>query len=85
MNTGIKSSAGDFVYRRMDIFNDQATRNKIYRHLCDINDVISEDDIRNVKVTITSAESNIITGAQALQSRTAGAWGLQAFPETIHK
>ncbi|MBS1732478.1 MAG: hypothetical protein JST02_04195 [Bacteroidetes bacterium] len=76
MNTGIKSSAIDAGYRRTDIFNDQETRNKIYRHLCDINDVISEDDIRKVKVSITPAENNIITGAQVLRNHTAGSWGL---------
>jgi hypothetical protein len=32
---------------------DQATKIKIHRHLTDINDVISEDDIRNIDTSIT--------------------------------
>jgi len=38
-------------FKPADIFNDRATRNKIDRHLLDINDVISEDDIRNIQVS----------------------------------
>ncbi len=30
-------------------FSDEITKNKIRKHLTDINDVISEDDIRNIK------------------------------------
>ncbi|MEO7264255.1 MAG: hypothetical protein ABIW38_05050 [Ferruginibacter sp.] len=29
--------------------SDEITKNKIRKHLTDINDVISEDDIRNIK------------------------------------
>ena len=39
-------------YRHHDIFNDQVTKSKINKHLLDINDTISEDDIRNIKVSI---------------------------------
>ena len=31
-------------------YPDQATYNKIQRHLSDINDTITEEDIRNVKI-----------------------------------
>lgn len=31
-------------------FSDEATKEKIKRHISDINDVISENDIKNVKV-----------------------------------
>lgn len=31
-------------------YKDEATYNKIRRHLVDINDTISEDDIRNIKI-----------------------------------
>ncbi len=31
-------------------FTDEATKNKIKRHLCDIKDVITEEDIANVKI-----------------------------------
>jgi hypothetical protein len=31
-------------------FSDETTKNKIKRHLKDINDVISENDIKNVKI-----------------------------------
>ena len=38
-------------------FTDEMTRDKIRKHLNDINDVISEDDIRNIK---TDMGDNII-------------------------
>ncbi len=38
-------------------FSDKATREKIDKHLSDINDKISEEDIRNVNTNITSGES----------------------------
>lgn len=31
------------------LFSDEITKNKIRKHLTDINDVISEDDIRNIQ------------------------------------
>jgi len=31
-------------------FTDETTREKIKRHISDINDVISENDIKNVKI-----------------------------------
>lgn len=34
-------------------FLDILTRNKIHRHLTDINDVITEEDIRNIDTSIT--------------------------------
>ena len=39
-------------------FSDKATREKIDKHLSDINDKISEEDIRNVNTDITSGESD---------------------------
>lgn len=47
-----------FFYQPTDIFNDKATRNKIDRHLLDINDVISEDDIRNIQVSFPVHDNN---------------------------
>ncbi len=35
-------------------FVDEVTQNKINRHLHDINDLISEQDIRNIKTDISS-------------------------------
>ncbi|MEO6187382.1 MAG: hypothetical protein ABIO82_05630 [Ginsengibacter sp.] len=40
--------------RRVHVFYDEATRQKINRHLSDINDTISDDDIRNVITDIRS-------------------------------
>jgi len=37
-----------------EVFTDEATKIKIHKHLNDINDTISEDDIRNVRTTIFS-------------------------------
>ena len=33
-------------------FTDEITKNKIRKHLTDINDVISEDDIRNIRTDL---------------------------------
>jgi hypothetical protein len=38
-------------------FLDISTKNKIHRHLSDINDVITEEDIRNIDTAITSKVS----------------------------
>jgi hypothetical protein len=35
------------------IFSDEATKKKIDRHLSDINDKITDEDIRNVKTDVT--------------------------------
>ena len=40
-------------YQRSSIFYDEATKEKITRHLTDINDRISEEDIRNINTNIT--------------------------------
>lgn len=37
-----------------EIFTDEPTRIKIRKHINDINDTISEDDIRNVRTTFYS-------------------------------
>lgn len=37
-------------------FVDEVTQNKIDRHLHDINDVISEQDIRNIRTDISSSK-----------------------------
>ena len=42
-------------------FTDQATKDKIHRHLNDISDVITEEDIRNIDTSITL--KNITTPA----------------------
>ncbi len=39
------------------VFFDEITKNKIHRHLTDINDSISEEDIRNIDTNITSSYS----------------------------
>ena len=53
----MESNLTEFMHKPGDIFNDNVTKNKIYRHLNDINDVISEDDIRNIKVAIPGSEN----------------------------
>lgn len=40
-------------------YKDEATYNKIRRHLVDINDTITEDDIRNVKLFAAVSEIEI--------------------------
>ena len=39
---------------------DEATKQKIQRHLNDINDVITEDDIRNIDTSITIKQAGNI-------------------------
>ncbi|CAN5830130.1 hypothetical protein BH11BAC4_BH11BAC4_26910 [soil metagenome] len=56
MESNLKSSKTEFLYRPIDVFHDNVTKSKIYRHLNDINDVISEEDIRNIKVSIPGSE-----------------------------
>lgn len=41
------------AFNAHDNFLDVITRNKIQRHLTDINDVITEEDIRNIDTSIT--------------------------------
>lgn len=40
-------------YSATQAFTDQLTKEKIHRHLNDINDVITEEDIRNIDTSIT--------------------------------
>ncbi len=41
-------------YYRSALFFDEVTKNKIDRHLTDINDRITEEDIRNIDTNITA-------------------------------
>lgn len=61
MENNLKPRKTEFTYRSADVFNDNATKSKIYRHLNDINDVISEDDIRNIKVSIPGSDHLLLT------------------------
>lgn len=47
----------ELLFKPFDVFNDKETKNKIYRHLVDINDIISEDDIRNIKVAFPGSDT----------------------------
>jgi hypothetical protein len=44
-------------YYRQEIFSDVVTKRKISKHISDINDTISEDDIKNVKTNFGSVSS----------------------------
>ncbi|MEO8769850.1 MAG: hypothetical protein ABI402_07190 [Ferruginibacter sp.] len=48
-------------------YKDEATNNKIHRHLVDINDTISEDDIRNIKLFAVVTEIEITTSEKQLE------------------
>jgi hypothetical protein len=39
---------------------DQETRVRIHKHLTDINDIITEEDIRNIKIGIPAANPALI-------------------------
>jgi len=43
--------------------SDEVTRNKIDKHLSDIDDTISEEDIKNIN-TVTGTESNAARSAE---------------------
>ncbi len=36
-----------------EVFFDHATKEKIHKHLSDINDIITEEDIKNIKTDMT--------------------------------
>jgi argonaute-like protein implicated in RNA metabolism and viral defense len=40
------------------VFRDEQTRLKMERHMSDMNDVITEDDIRNIKTDVTPNSVN---------------------------
>jgi hypothetical protein len=44
-------------YYRQEIFSDVVTKRKISKHISDINDTISEDDIKNVKTNFGNVSS----------------------------
>lgn len=50
-HTGFLEDLTRFSYHR-----DQATHEKIHRHLTDINDRITDEDIRNIHINIDSRE-----------------------------
>lgn len=45
------------AYFPLRFYRDEATREKIHRHLTDINDTITEDDIRNIKIHLGPGEA----------------------------
>jgi hypothetical protein len=59
-----KQSIADY---HSSLYFDEATKTKIQRHLTDINDHISEQDIRNIDTNITtgSPRNNNLTDRKA--------------------
>ena len=47
--------------------SDEVTRNKIDKHLSDIDDTISEEDIRNIN-TVTGTENKVPESAEMVRS-----------------
>ena len=47
------NSAQTNIPTTAEVFFDFATREKIHKHLSDINDIITEEDIRNIKTDMT--------------------------------
>ncbi len=45
-------------------YKDEVTYNKIRRHLTDINDIISEEDIRNVKIFAFTPETELAVASK---------------------
>lgn len=57
MKKFLNASEVELFDKEVNIFNDAATKSKIRKHLLDINDVITEDDIRNIRVSLPGAEA----------------------------
>ena len=57
-----------------ELFSDEKTDEKIRRHFSDINDVITEQDIANVKTDFDTGIENVIPGEDGTEktSRTEG-------------
>jgi hypothetical protein len=54
MSTSLKEpSKSSFEQVASRLFYDEITKEKIQRHLTDINDVITEEDIKNIDTSIT--------------------------------
>jgi hypothetical protein len=47
-------------YQAASLYYDEATKSKIQRHLTDINDRITEEDIRNIDTNITTPSFNTV-------------------------
>ncbi len=58
-----KSQPSSTGQHHMPLFYDESTKEKIARHLNDINDRISEEDIRNIDTNITIGN---IKGSKAM-------------------
>ncbi len=56
-----KNEIKDAKWVSLKSFIDEVTYNKIHRHLTDINDTITEEDIRNVKIYSYNSEVEITT------------------------
>ena len=41
---------------RLRIYRDEATHEKIHRHLTDINDTITDEDIRNIRILFAETD-----------------------------
>jgi hypothetical protein len=53
-----------FELHNNELFLDQSTKSKIQRHLTDINDIITEEDIRNIDTSITLKAHRYIPAPQ---------------------
>lgn len=64
------SLINNFAKGNDPVFTDEVTKRKIQRHLSDINDQITEEDIENVKTDVTPNSNNTeaIDGANRLYS-----------------
>lgn len=54
MSTSLKEPSKSYFEKDASrLFYDEITKEKIQRHLTDINDVITEEDIQNIDTSIT--------------------------------
>lgn len=51
--------------------SDEATRNKINKHLSDINDTISEEDMKNINTSTGTQNSTVIPGGNTDEKKDA--------------
>ena len=53
-------SAQTNILTTTEVFFDFATKEKIHKHLSDINDIITEEDIRNIKTDMTLVQRSSV-------------------------
>ena len=76
MERNFKTTNAELRFASFDIFDDKATKSKIDKHLVDINDTITEDDIRNIKVSFTEFSSRLSSEKEISSGKSVSTWDI---------